>query len=166
MSKINIDNELCNYIDANDGQVTLGGLAEHFAEYGYQYAQDHPAWVSVEKELPRERGHYLAYTEYGQVWLTEYMQDKGGYWDWFVAPICVGAVSKVTHWMPLPQPPVKKGGEGMIATCIETDPLQALEVGKDYEIVQINGKFFVPEINLALSEERFRQHFVKKGGEQ
>ena len=54
----------------------------------------------------------------------------------------------------------------MIATCIETDPLQALEVGKDYEIVQINGKFFVPKINLALSEERFRQHFVKKGGEQ
>lgn len=40
MSKINIDNELCNYIDANDGQVTLGGLAEHFAEYGCQYAID------------------------------------------------------------------------------------------------------------------------------
>lgn len=54
----------------------------------------------------------------------------------------------------------------MIATCIETDPLQVLEVGRDYEIVQINGKYFVPEINLALSEERFRQHFVEKGDEE
>lgn len=52
----------------------------------------------------------------------------------------------------------------MIATCIETDPLQALEVGKDYEIVQINGKFFIPEINLAMSEEIFKQHFDAKGG--
>ena len=50
----------------------------------------------------------------------------------------------------------------MIATCIETDPLQALVVGRDYEIEQINGKFFIPEINLALSEERFNEHFVKK----
>ena len=48
MSKINIDNELCNYIDANDGQVTLGGLAEHFAEYGYQYAVDKACeWLSI-----------------------------------------------------------------------------------------------------------------------
>lgn len=53
----------------------------------------------------------------------------------------------------------------MKATCIETDPLQALEVGKDYEIVQINGKFFIPEINLALSEERFKQHFDAKRGQ-
>ena len=52
----------------------------------------------------------------------------------------------------------------MIATCIETDPLQALEVGRDYEIVQINGKFFISEINLALSEERFKEHFDAKGG--
>ncbi len=50
----------------------------------------------------------------------------------------------------------------MIATCIKTDPLQALVVGRDYEIEQINGKFFIPEINLALSEERFNEHFVKK----
>lgn len=50
----------------------------------------------------------------------------------------------------------------MIATCIETDPLQALVVGRDYEIEQINGKFFIPEINLALSEERFNEHFVTK----
>lgn len=54
----------------------------------------------------------------------------------------------------------------MIATCIETDPLQALVVGRDYEIEQINGKFFIPEINLALSEERFKEHFVEKGGEK
>lgn len=40
MSKINIDNELCNYIDANDGQITLGKLAEHFALHGYRYAVD------------------------------------------------------------------------------------------------------------------------------
>ena len=53
----------------------------------------------------------------------------------------------------------------MIATCIKADPLQWLEVGRDYEIVQINGKFFVPEINLAMSEEIFRQHFVEKGGQ-
>lgn len=52
----------------------------------------------------------------------------------------------------------------MKAKCIKTDPLQALVVGKDYEIEPINGKFFIVEINLALSEERFNEHFVIEDG--
>ena len=108
MSKINIDNELCNYIDANDGQVTLGGLAEHFAEYGYQYAQDHPAWVSVEERLPPRAENSFTFSDYVLVCDNIGYMDTACYnfeknrWDW---------LNNVTHWMPLPQPPVKKGGE-------------------------------------------------------
>ena len=58
-----------------------------------------------------------------------------------------------------------KKGDKMIATCIETDPLQTLEVGRDYEIAQINDKFLILGINIALSKERFKEHFDVKGGQ-
>jgi hypothetical protein len=75
---------------------------------GYQYALQHPHWIPVEERKPQERGHYLVYSRYGDVWLSEWMQDKEGRWDWYVAPICVGIISKVTHWMPLPKAPRKE----------------------------------------------------------
>jgi len=79
----------------------------HFID-GAKWADSHPHWIPVEERKPQERGHYLVYSQYGDVWLSEWMQDKEGRWDWYVAPICVGIISKVTHWMPLPQSPRKE----------------------------------------------------------
>ena len=41
MSKnMNIYEELDNFVEKNEGQVTLTDIAKHFANYGYQYAVD------------------------------------------------------------------------------------------------------------------------------
>lgn len=53
----------------------------------------------------------------------------------------------------------------MIATCIITDPLQTLEVGKDYEIEQYNDKFIVKYAGMIVSKEVFNEHFEVKGGQ-
>lgn len=58
-----------------------------------------PAWVSVEEELPKETGWYLVATP------TLNSKIDVALWDgkWF-------RLITITHWMPLPQSPVK-GGE-------------------------------------------------------
>jgi hypothetical protein len=73
-----------------------------------EWLDQHPHWIPIEERKPQERGHYLVYSQFGDVWLSEWMQDKEGRWDWYVAPICVGIISKVTHWMPLPPAPRKE----------------------------------------------------------
>lgn len=77
------------------------------AEYGYKYAQTHPNWISVEDELPKERGQYFVYTAAGQSWQSEWMQDKSGEWHWFCSPMTLGIIANVTHWMEI-QPPRKE----------------------------------------------------------
>ena len=65
---------------------------------GAKWADQHPAWVSVEEKLPKEKGAYLFHFDDGQTRVEGYFPELH--------------LSKcVTHWMPLPQPPVKKGGE-------------------------------------------------------
>ena len=74
---------------------------------GYQYAQTHPNWISVEDELPKcnivdcglATYPVLVYREDGFIDISCYDSEVGE-WD------CVGVV---THWMPLPQPPRKEG---------------------------------------------------------
>jgi hypothetical protein len=95
--------ESVGYKDENDLCATLNVFCG-----GWRAADQHPRWIPVEKSKPEGRGHYLVYSEYGDVWLSEWMQDNEGRWDWYVAPICVGIISKVTHWMPLPTPPQGK----------------------------------------------------------
>jgi len=38
--KMDIYSELDNFVEENEGQVTLTDVAKHFAEHGYQYAVD------------------------------------------------------------------------------------------------------------------------------
>lgn len=54
----------------------------------------------------------------------------------------------------------------MIATCITTNPLQTLEVGKEYEIEPYKDKFIVKWAGMVISKELFNEHFKVKGGEQ
>jgi hypothetical protein len=98
------------YKDEPDNFHTDEQLCETINDFcaGWRAADQHPQWIPVEERKPKERGHYLVYSGYGDVWLSEWMQDNGGRWDWYVAPICVGIISKVTHWMPLPEAPRKE----------------------------------------------------------
>ena len=73
---------------------------------GLAAADSHPAWVSVEDELPKERGKlYLVCDKYGRVGESAYDVEDD---IWYRQS---GMVLNPTHWMPLPQLPVKKGGE-------------------------------------------------------
>lgn len=89
-----------------DNEVRDALLKAYLAggEYGYQYAQTNPNWISVEEELPKERGQYFVYTAAGQSWQSEWMQDKSGEWYWFCSPMTVGTIANVTHWMPIVPP--------------------------------------------------------------
>jgi len=81
-------------------------------------------WISVDERLPDDYDDYLVVVkhkyEYEDEW--EYDVDVGGpalgddgyidhfwktYHDWEV-----GAECHITHWMPLPKPPMMKGGAG------------------------------------------------------
>ena len=88
---------------------------------GVEWADTHPQWVSVEDELPHAEhdnatnfGAFLFYTEP----INEKGSFEGRYRTGFynsvtgtykIRPNHFGN-TRVTHWMPLPQPP-KKGGE-------------------------------------------------------
>ena len=67
-------------------------------------ADSYPHWISVEDELPKERGQYFVYTAAGQSWQSEWMQDKSGEWHWFCSPMAIGTIANVTHWMEIVPP--------------------------------------------------------------
>ena len=71
---------------------------------GWRAADSYPNWISVEEELPKERGQYFVYTAAGQSWQSEWMQDKSGEWYWFCSPMTVGTIANVTHWMEIVPP--------------------------------------------------------------
>lgn len=58
-------------------------------------------WISVDERLPNEAESVLAYGETGICFATRY---EG---DWLTPMIYPG---ELTHWMPLPEPPMMKGG--------------------------------------------------------
>lgn len=61
-------------------------------------------WISVEERLPERTGKYLVFTYNGRLYIGD-----------FIDHYCDGNPQfddyKVTHWMPLPEPPKKDGGE-------------------------------------------------------
>ena len=64
---------------------------------GLAAADMHPNWISVEDELPKERGWYLVTTP------TLNSKIDVAFWDgkWF-------RLITITHWMPMPVPPRKE----------------------------------------------------------
>lgn len=61
---------------------------EFGAEYGYQYAQTHPNWISVAEELPKEQGKYMFRLSNGDMCYETYYPK-------------LKLVDNVTHWMPI-----------------------------------------------------------------
>ena len=74
-------------------------------------------WVDVNKRLPDEEGEYITMTNatgknkgvIAQRFCIDIVKgEKVKRWKWY------GKISpwKVTHWMPLPEPPKEREGEG------------------------------------------------------
>lgn len=61
-----------------------------------------PEWISVKDRLPESEGDYLCAFDDGYVSSAEWID---GEWDLWVDS------GKVTHWMPLPEPPAQDEGD-------------------------------------------------------
>ncbi len=80
-------------------------------------------WISCENKLPKEGEIVIAYPGYIGVSIGthtikqaihELIFYKGMFFDWRDSPICCGlnqVVYGITHWMPLPEPPLSSSEE-------------------------------------------------------
>ena len=104
-----------DYVEGEpDGaQKIVGQVGFEFgAEYGYQYAQTHPNWISVDKMLPEKGKDVL-------VWSSGSNEPMAGYywhWNWqrkqhmFYVYNDRNMWGNITHWMPI-VPPRKEDKE-------------------------------------------------------
>lgn len=70
---------------------------------GWRAADQHPQWISVDKELPKEKGKlFLVCDKYGRVCESAYDVEDD---IWYRQS---GVVLNPTHWMPLPAAPRKE----------------------------------------------------------
>ena len=70
--------------------------------------QEERRWIPVTERLPEYEGSYLVYTERGSVYASHFYTEKrfaSGYVR--EAQWSQRGKVKVTHWMPLPKPPVE-----------------------------------------------------------
>lgn len=87
--------EIASYITSDkDVQVAFYDALKRGAEW----ADAHPHWIRVEDELPKENGRYLFYHEKIGVQDAYYYND-------------LTLDKAVTHWMPLPEPPIHSNVE-------------------------------------------------------
>lgn len=86
------------------------GFRHHFADYLIANGVVVREWIPVTERLPETEGSYLVYTERGSVYASHFYTEKkfaSGYVR--EASWSQRGKVKVTHWMPLPEPP--KEGE-------------------------------------------------------
>ena len=104
----------CEYY--GDGECDNHIRAEHLYNAGYRKQE----WISVEDRLPendhgkhwKERQHYLVITEpSGLMRVARFGNKEFPWWiDSHDTVMTSANYAKVTHWMPLPEPPKAKGG--------------------------------------------------------
>ena len=80
--------------------------SEYGADYSYyndalNALENQPKWISVEERLPEENTSVIAAFEDGHVFQALYAYDGWDLWE--------GCTGKITHWMPLPEPPEEDG---------------------------------------------------------
>lgn len=85
-------------------------MGVHFADHLIANGVTVQQWIPVTERLPGTEGSYLVYTERGSVYASHFYTEKkfaSGYVR--EASWSQRGKVKVTHWMPLPEPP--KEGE-------------------------------------------------------
>lgn len=93
------------------GWVDENGKGSELFE-AFKMAQDalreQTCWISVEERLPEEwrvkGGDLVNYL----VYMPEYGVDVGNYAKPVKTWLCMGIPCKVSHWMPLPEPPKER----------------------------------------------------------
>lgn len=79
--------------------ITAGFIADHLIANGVTVQE----WIPVDERLPEEKANCIVHYQHAYC-------DNDGYW---AIGVCfydgekfqIGLAYKVTHWMPLPQPP-------------------------------------------------------------
>lgn len=90
------------------GAIFIGDLIDECIGYG----QQHPQWISVKDELPKDGAYVVTINKVGLKEVRHFYHDK-----WFSS--FGNEYGDVTHWMPIPQPPVvsKSGNAHIIGTA-------------------------------------------------
>ena len=77
-------------------QKQIEKIANHLIAHGVTVQE----WISVNDRLPEKEGEYITYTDKGEIHFDCFcIYPNHGTKFW------VGGNGKVTHWMPLPEPP-------------------------------------------------------------
>ena len=71
-------------------------------ERALKYCSNFRGWISVDERLPDRQGYFLITDEAGGVMVALWMKQFGWLSNF--------SANKITHWMPLPEPPKMKGG--------------------------------------------------------
>lgn len=81
----------------NGDAIEIAKTYERAYQHGWQDADQHPNWIPVEDDLPKETGWYLVATP------TLNSKIDVAFWKgkWH-------RLITITHWMSLPQPPRKE----------------------------------------------------------
>ena len=90
-------------IDAKRTDPETGSFTEHLADRLIAHGVTVQEWVDVKDRLPEESGMYIVTANDGHAQRVSFVQwqKKNRMWN------LTGARSywRVTHWMPMPQPP-------------------------------------------------------------
>ena len=157
----------------------MDSIADHLLANGVTFATDNHVggkWIPVTERLPETGGSYLVYTERGSVYASHFYTEKkfaSGYVR--EASWSQRGKVKVTHWMPLPEPPDANAGceeavmddpnawfkEVSIAGCW---PDEAEEMKRSHLFVQLSRyKKFVEPVKGEIGMLAGVRFFVKGG---
>lgn len=103
MCRVGADCALCSYSLAECGESQLEADA---LAYIQQLEAKVPKWISA-KEPPEKWKDDDGTLKNYLVYMPEYGVDVGNYMKPAKTWVCMGLPCKVTHWMPLPEPPVE-----------------------------------------------------------
>ena len=99
------------------GAIFIGDLIDECIDFG----QQHPHWISVEDELPKDGAYVVTINKVGLKEVRHFYHDK-----WFSS--FGNEYGDVTHWMPMPQPPVVSKSENAHIIGTEEHIKVALDV--------------------------------------
>ena len=107
---------------------------------GWEMADNHPAWISVEDQLPEKDGRYLFYDEVLGPQVSAYYDG-------------CSLVSSITHWMPLPAAPKTAKSEEVEGLFLKVGEWLHNNLPKEFKSLDEIDEFI----------ERFKQELKDNG---
>lgn len=101
-----------SYFEMLECQKAIKALEDAESALRDRIARQNPqlltGWISVGDRLPETSGEYQCYCN-GKSRIAKFKTDKSGmcYWD-IISNECYTVLWRVTHWMPLPEPPERE----------------------------------------------------------